>query len=147
MDSKDFKKIFGELAKLSGFENAFGGWFKESAESIIILELQKSNFGNYYQLNIKIFIQGIFGRRYLPSKDLVKGSMGHINFNETKDYKNAFDFDEPMDDDMRERQLNTLFENHIVPITNKTLSKSGVKELADKGAVLLLPVIKEELGW
>ena len=32
----------------------------------------KSNFGDYYELNIKIFIQGMFGNMCTRSKDLVK---------------------------------------------------------------------------
>jgi hypothetical protein len=146
MDSKEFKTVFGEVAKAHDFKKAFSGWYKESPECLSILELQKSNFGNYYQLNIKIFIQGVFEKTYLPSKDLIKSSMGHVNSSETKEYKNVFDFDEPMDDSIREERLKELFEKHIVPFTNKTLSKSGVKELAEKGEIFLLPAIKEELA-
>jgi hypothetical protein len=54
MNSKEFKNVFGELAKINGFLKAFGGWFKESTECIAILELQKSSFGDNYYLNIKI---------------------------------------------------------------------------------------------
>ncbi|MDX2002364.1 MAG: DUF4304 domain-containing protein [Chitinophagales bacterium] len=146
MDSKEFKTIFGEVAKAHDFKKVFSGWYKESPECLAILELQKSNFGDYYQLNIKIFIQGVFEKTYLPSKDLIKSSMGHVNSSETKDYKNVFDFDEPMDDSVREERLKELFEKHIVPFTSKTLSKSGVKELAAKGEIFLLPAIKKELA-
>ena len=68
MDSKEFKKIFGEVAKSYGFERAFGGWFKDSAESIVVLDLQKSNFGDYYEMNVKIYVQGMFGNSYSKSK-------------------------------------------------------------------------------
>lgn len=146
MDSKEFKTVFGEVAKAHDFKKAFSGWYKESPECIAVLELQKSNFGDYYQLNIKIFIQGVFDRTYLPSKDLIKSSMGHVNSSETKDYKNVFDFDEPMDDSIRKERLEELFQNHIVPFTDKTLSKSGIRELADKGEIFLLPAVKEELA-
>lgn len=145
MDSKEFKTVFGEFAKAHNFKKAFSGWYKESPECLAILELQKSNFGNYYQLNIKIFIQGVFEKTYLPSKDLIKSSMAHVNSSETKDYKNAFDFDEPMDNNLRIERLKELFENHIVPFTDKTLLKSGIRELAEKGDIFLLPAIKEEL--
>ena len=146
MDNKEFKTVFGEVAKAHDFKKAFSGWYKESPECLAILELQKSNFGDYYQLNIKIFIQGVFEKTYLPSKGLIKSSMGHVNSSETKDYKNVFDFDKPMDDNIREERLKELFEKHIVPFTNKTLSKSGVKELAEKGEITLLPAVKKELA-
>lgn len=72
--------------------------------------------------------------------------MGHVPTNETPEYKAAFDFDETMDDDIRKERLEEVFQNHIIPFTNKTLSRSGIKELADKGEVFLLPSVKEELA-
>jgi hypothetical protein len=145
MDSKEFKAVFGQVAKAHDYKKAFSGWYKESPECLAILELQKSNFGDYYQLNIKIFVQGFFQRTYSPTKDSIKRSMGHVNSSETKDYKNVFDFEETMDDDIRKERLKELFEKHIVPFTEKTLSKSGIRALAEKGDIFLLPAIKEEL--
>jgi hypothetical protein len=146
MDSKEFKKIFGEVAKSNGFESAFGGWFKDSAESIVVLDLQKSNFGDYYEMNIKIFIQGMFGNSYSRSKNLVKRDIGNIFRRQPPEYKSVFDFDEPMDDEKRKADLAKLFRDFIVPFTDKALSKSGIRELADKGEITLLPAVKEELA-
>lgn len=146
MNSKDFKNTFDQIANKHDFKKAFGGWYKDSTECLAILELQKSNFGNYYQLNIKIFIQGVFEKTYLLSKDLIKKSMGHVNSSETKDYKDVFDFDEPMKDETRKERLKELFTRHIVPFTNEALSREGIRKLAEKGDIFLLPVIKEELA-
>lgn len=146
MDRKEFKKLFGEVAKVNGFESAFGSWYKESAESFIILELQKSKFGNYFQFLIKIFIQGAFERRYSANKELMKSSIGHITLNEPTSYQRIFDFDQPMKDDERKEQLNQLFNNYIIPLKNKTLTKSGIRILAEKGEITLLPAVKEELS-
>lgn len=145
MNSKEFKALFGEVAKVNGFKKAFGGWFKDGPECISVLELQKSSFGDYYQLLIKIFIQGAFERTYMPNKDLIKSSMGHINSNETKAYKDVLDFDEPMKDNIRIELLEELFQNHIVPFTNKTQSRVNIKVLAEDGEIFLLPAVKEEL--
>jgi hypothetical protein len=144
MDSKEFKKLFGEVAKANGFESAFGGWFKDSAESIVVLELQRSSFANSNYLNVKVFIQGAFDRTYTPNKDLIKSSMGHIT-NQIRD-KEILDFDEPMDDEKRKEKLEQLFSEFIVPFADKALSKSGIRELAKKGEITLLPAVKEELA-
>lgn len=144
MDSKEFKKLFGEVAKANGFESAFGGWFKDSAESIVVLELQRSSFANSNYLNVKVFIQGAFDRTYTPNKDLIKSSMGHIT-NQIRD-KEILDFDEPMDDEKRKEKLEQLFSKFIVPFSDKALSKSGIRELAEKGEITLLPAVKEELA-
>jgi hypothetical protein len=90
MKSKEFKKLFGEVAKSNKFESAFGGWFKDSTESTIVLDLQKSNFGDYYELNIKIFVQGMFGNNYSRSKNLVKRDVGNIFRRQPPEYKSAF---------------------------------------------------------
>lgn len=145
MDSKEFKKIFSEVAKSNSFENAFGGWFKDSAESIVVLDLQKSNFADYYEMNIKIFIQGMFGNSYSRSKNLVKRDIGNIFRRQPPEYKSVFDFDEPMDDEKRKADLAKLFSDFIVPFTDKALSKSGIIELANKGKITLLPAVQEEL--
>jgi hypothetical protein len=146
MDSKEFKNLFGEMAKMHGFTKAFGGWFKEKPECIAALELQKSKFGDYYQLNIKIFIQGVFGKTYTISKELVKNSMGHINAGETQEYKDVLDFDKSMDDIKRQEQLEILFKNQIVPFTEKAMTREGIIGLFQKEELFLLPAIRQELG-
>lgn len=145
MISLEFKVIFGKVAKANNFFKANGGWYKESPECISILELQKSNFGDYYQLNIKIFVQGVFDRNYKPDKDLIKSSLGHVNSGENQSYREVLNFDNPLDDDFRVKKLEELFLNHIIPFTSKTLSKDGILELERQGKIFLLPAIKEEL--
>lgn len=145
MESKEFRKIFGKVAKSNGFESAFGGWYKESEECIVTLELQKSNFGEYFQLNIKVFVQGFFGQKYLPDKNLIKKSVGHIHIGETQEYKDIFDFDIPMNNEKREEKLTKLFKEYITPLTEKFLQKEGIKDLENRGNILLLPAVKEEL--
>lgn len=145
MDSKEFKNIFDEVAKRNNFEKAFGGWFIESFECIIVLDLQKSNFGDYYELNNKIFIQGMFGNTYVKGKNLVKKQTGDIFTRQPNNYKDVFDFDKSMDDDKRKRKLEDLFSEFIKPLTDKALSRQGLKELEAQERIFLLPAVKAEL--
>jgi hypothetical protein len=145
MDSKEFKNIFDNIAKVNDFERIFGGWFKESDECIVVLDLQKSNFGDYYQLMIKIYVQGTFGNKYSISKDLVKKDTGDVFRGEPPQYKDVFDFDTSINDDKRKQRLEELFSEFIEPFTKKVLSKSGIKELAEEGQIFLLPAVKKEL--
>jgi Domain of unknown function (DUF4304) len=146
MDSKAFKNIFDDIAKRNGFEKAFGGWFKESTECIAVLDLQKSNFGDYYELNIKIFVQCMFGNRYTKSKDLVKRHTGDIFTRQPNEYKDVLDFDTSMNFDRRKDKLEVLFSEFIVPFTDKSLSRLGLKELAEQEKIFLLPAVKKELA-
>lgn len=143
MNSKEFKNLFNTTAQANDFKKAFGSWYKESEECIVILELQKSSFADSYYLNIKIFIQGAFERTYLPNKELTKSSMGHIT-KQIRD-KDVLDFTEPIDYEERKADLIKLFNEFIVPFTNKSLSRSGINDLVDQKAITLLPAVKEEL--
>ena len=145
MENKDFKKLFGCLAQQNGFEYAFSGWIKESPECIAIIELQKSNYGNYYDMNIKIYIQGVFGNKYLKCKDLVKNDTGDIFTRQPPEYNSAFDLDSLMDSETRKNILSKLFIGFIVPEVDKNLTRAGIVEQARNGK-FILPAIKKELG-
>lgn len=146
MNSKEFKNLFGKIAQINGFERAFGGIFRESEECIVVLDLQKSNYGNYYQLMIKIYVQGMFGNKYSISKDLVKRGGGDIFRGESPQFKDLFNLDIPMDDQTREQRAEEFFKEFIMPFMDKALFRQGLRDLGARGEVYLLPAVKQELG-
>ncbi len=83
-------------------------------------------------MNVKIYIQGIFGTSYSKSKELVRDT-GDVFIRQPAEYKSVFDFDELMEEEKRKEKLEQLFSKFIVPFAEKALSKSGIKELAEKG--------------
>ena len=145
MENKIFKLMFKKIAINNGFEAAFNGWFKKSDECILVLELMKSNFGNYYQLNLKIFINGMFGKNHIVNKDLIKKEIGNIDRGEPKRFENALNLEFSIDDNERETELKILFKDFLVPFSEKALTKHGIYELAEKGEIYLLPAVKEAL--
>jgi hypothetical protein len=145
MNGKEFKGMFARIAKDNGFKAAFGGWYRQSSECIAALALQKSNFGDYYLLLINVFIKGAFGRTYQPDKKLIKSAAGHIMAGETPEYGFLLELDSSLDDGVREKGLQRLFRDHIVPFTNRALSKAGIREMAEEGTIVLLPAVNEEL--
>lgn len=145
MDITEFKICFDEAAKSSGFEKAFGGWFLESSESIVVLDLQKSNFGNHFELNIKIFVHGIFKKSYARNKELVKKYPGNVFRRQPPEFNDALDLDVALDETTRREKLNLLFRQFIIPFSSLALSRQGIRLLAEKGEISLLPAVKEAL--
>lgn len=145
MDSNNFKKIFGDFAKSSGFKSAFGGWFIENHETIIILDLQKSNYGNYFDLNIKIFIQGMLGNSYTISKSLVKSDIGDVFRRQPIEYNSIFNLDNDIEEIDRVADINKMFNNFIITFISKASNKKGLLQLAEKGDINLLPAVKKTL--
>lgn len=138
--------LFSDIAKSNKFKNAFGGWYQESDECIIVLYLQKSNHGDYFEMSIKVYVQGILGNRYRISKHLIKRDVGDIFRRHPSEYSAMFDFDTPMDKQKRRDKLEVFFSDFVVPFTDKALSKSGIMELAKNGDITLLPAVKSELA-
>lgn len=146
MNNNEFKKTFYDIAKANGFSYAYGGCFQQSAESIIVLELQKSNYANNYYLNFKIYIHNMFGINYVYNKDLVKKDIGDIFLRPPMKYNPALDLEENINDEKRILILTSLFNDFIVPLTEKALSINGIRELAKKKQIDLLPAVKKELS-
>ncbi len=147
MDSKQFKKVFLEIAKEYGFKNAFGGSYIESSTCIFILELQKSNFGNYFEINMKIYIQGAFGNTYIPNKDIIKNDIGDIFTRPLAKYHSIWELDNDIHDEERKNKIKLFFEEYIKPIQEKVLTISGIKELSteDNDHFFITPAVKNEI--
>jgi len=146
MNIKEFKLLLDNSSELYGFEKYFGGWIKASTECIAVLELQKSKFGNFYYLNIKIYIKGLFKRNYMPSKELIKNPMGDLTSRETQLRNSTFNLDDPITDEQRKDDLEKILDTIIMPFVNQTSTRSGILELASQNKIFLLPAVKEELG-
>ncbi len=145
METKEFNNLFKNIAKRNNFESAFGGWYKESNECIAALYLQKSNYGNYYELNIKIFIQGIFGKTYQKGKEL-KYAISAILGRQPEEYRDVFNLESVMECVLRKEKLEELFNEFIVPFVNSMLTREGIKKHALKDKDFLTPAVNKELG-
>lgn len=145
MESKDLKKVFGNIAKESGFSNKFGGWYRESEKSIVTLSLQKSNYADYFYLNIKIFIHGIFSQKYIIDKYLIKNHLGNIFLRSPKEYDEYFNFENNLIDDERINGIIKIFNDFINPFTQRALTIEGIKALAEEQKIVLLPAVQLEL--
>jgi hypothetical protein len=145
MDENEFKRVFGNLAARFGFERAYGGWFIESCETIIVLDLQKSNFDAHYYLNIKLYVQGLFGNEYRREKKLVKTDVGDVFTRSPIQYSDIFDLQSSIDISDRINRLAQLFSEYIQPIVTLGSTKAGIIELDKTGGLHVLPAVREEI--
>lgn len=145
MNSKEYKVQFSNIACQKGFKKAFGGWFIENQECIMVLDLQKSNYGNYFEVNIKIYIQGIFNTQYFIGKHLIKNDTGDIFIRQPQEYSDVFNFEEnKLSDYERIVKTNLFFDKFLSPFIAKAMTVQGLKELEIEG-LFILPSIKIEM--
>lgn len=145
MEKIEFKKLFGEIAKANGYIFQYGVWWKESPASISLLELQKSNFGNFYYLEIKVFVNGIVQEKHKITKSLVKAQTYCCFTRPSSQYTDCLDLDILMDTTKRKQCLELLFSGFVKPFSDKALTSEGIYELINEKRVLCAPSTKLEL--
>lgn len=145
MQTKEFKKIFNEIACLHHFHADFGGWYKHSDNCLLALELQKSSYSPFYYLNIKIYIDGAFGRSCLPSKELVLDHNGNFSTRQPRQFRDVFDLEVPMGKNQREQLLEAFFTQFLDPFSEQALSISGIQKLLEKKELCLMKSVQKEL--
>lgn len=145
ISTSDFKKLFNKVATNNGLKKIQGGWFIESKECIVTLNLQKSNYSNLYYLNIKTYIQGLSGENYKISKYLVVNDIGDIFIRAPLKYNKLFDLENNLSLEQREEKLNDLFNDFLNHYISMSLSKLKLLELADTLDIYILPEVKKKL--
>ena len=147
MDNKEFKKQLGDIIKSYDFKSAFGSWYKESDECIVVIRLQKSNYSNCYYLNIETFIQGAFGRKHSANRYLMK-ELYYGDVSQQITGSPIFDLskDVSMSDEERIKKLKTTFSDFVVPFTEQVLSKVGIIKMFEEKRIYLTPAVRDELG-
>jgi len=143
--SNIIKNAINASATNIGFKKAFGHWYKESEEVIVVLNLQKSGYSSLYYLNIKIYIIGIFNFSYEISKRLIINDTGDIFRREPVEYKSIMNLDNEMDDFERVAGIERMFKDFMAPFVDKALTLRGILVLVDENKIFLLPAVKIEL--
>lgn len=147
MDKKVFKNLFDEIAQKNGFERAFSVWFKEQDESMVVVDLQRSNYSHFYYVNINVYIQGFWGRTFKKGKDFNFGDGGAaLSTRSPKEYDLALDLENKINDQGRKELLEKMFTDFLLPFTKRTSTRSGIIEMYENDNYPLLPAVKKELG-
>jgi hypothetical protein len=145
MDIKHFKKIFTQVAMKHGFDSEFTGWFRESANCILALQLQHSAHGRQFDLNLKGYLKVKLESKSARTKEMVNQMSGHYFLRPPQALKTSLDMDQPLTDFERENQLNDLFVKFVDPVSSAMLVPSGLLRLADDGRIFLPPAVRQSL--
>ena len=145
MNLKVLKRTFAEITKSIGLETKFGGFVKETEEVIIVLSFQKSNYSSQVYLNIKLYIQGVFGKNYQLSREMVVNDVGDVFRRAPKDYDQIFDLGSDLPDNERIEYLKKFIDEFLSGFIQQASTVKGIMLLAEQGELYLLPAVKSEL--
>ena len=145
MNLKVLKRTFAEITKSIELETKFGGFVKETEEVIIVLLFQKSNYSSQVYLNIKLYIQGVFGKNYQLSREMVVNDVGDVFRRAPKDYDQIFDLGSDLPDNERIEYLKKFIDEFLSGFIQQASTVKGIMSLAEKGELFLFPAVKSEL--
>ena len=145
MNLNVLKRTFAEITKSIGLETKFGGFVKETEEVIIVLSFQKSNYSSQVYLNIKLYIQGVFGKNYQLSREVVVNDVGDVFRRAPKDYDQIFDLGSDLPDNERIEYLKKFIDEFLSGFIQQTSTVKGIMLLAEQGELFLFPAVKSEL--
>lgn len=137
--------MFGEVAASRGFRAAGGGWYREVSTGLFVLALQKSNFGNQFELNLKLFLNRAIPKDSASLKKMMKSMGGDIFRRQPEQYRSVFDLESGLSVTERKLSLEALFVEIVDKITTEACAPSGLLRLRDQGVIFLLPSVEAQL--
>lgn len=146
METREFKILFGSVAKEHGFTPAYGGWYLETPTGLFVLNLQKSNFGNYFELNLKLFLGLQLSSNGVELKKTVKSFSGDIFRRQPEEFREIFDLDAEISLADRRKLLEKLFAELIDRMASGFASQAEILRLRDEGVIFLLPTIEARVN-
>jgi hypothetical protein len=124
METKEFRKLLGELAEQSGFSPANSAWLRVTPETIVAVDLQRSAYSQRYYLNFRVWVQGFWNRSCSVSDELLRDT-GDIFRREPPEFSDVFDLENSIDPSARKLRREELFWALINPISDAFATREG----------------------
>lgn len=136
MSENVLRKTFDSVARYAGFSKHSGAWYLRQAETVAVIELQKSQYGPQYYLNVALWLLPL-GDSQFPREEKC-----HVRTRLTRLFpelegrlKQILDLQFPMDESIRGTELRDMLERLLLPALKEC---STIRGLQGRGGDLLL---------
>ncbi|MBA3734959.1 MAG: DUF4304 domain-containing protein [Actinobacteria bacterium] len=124
------------FGRQAGLEKKSGAWYRGGDEVIAVVDLQKSQYGPQYYLNLGFWLRELEGERY------PKGSECHILLRletlvpqERHRIVHLLDMEEDVPDEQRIEELVALLTDRVLPVIERAGTVAGLRALVDDGTL------------
>jgi hypothetical protein len=120
---------FDEFGKSSFGAKKSGSWYRRSEETIVVLNLQKSNYGPSYYVNVAIWLLAAGAADApKPSHCHVQTRLDRLLPAEMHDrLKALLDLDSPIGEDVRREELLALLGQHLLPLVEAAATLESLR--------------------
>jgi hypothetical protein len=129
MSARDVVQVtFGEFAKNAGFSRRSASWYRTGADVITVLNLQRSQYGPKYYINIGLWLVAL-GEATTPKEhhchirtrlELLVGDAREI-------LERLLDLGSPMGDEARASEIAAFLEVHLAPVLKASVSLESLR--------------------
>lgn len=150
IDSKPIKMALGAPLLEAGFKKKSDNWYLGNDEVVLLVNIQKSQYGNQYYVNCGVSVRALGGI------DFPKEQNCHIRFRLTailpeekrKEVEALFDLEsELLSDHQRGEEISRLAKNTVLPILQRCSCREGIVEAVRGGVLAKAMVHKQVKDW
>ncbi|PNI09774.1 hypothetical protein CXX84_05975 [Arthrobacter sp. AFG7.2] len=125
-----------DFMKSAGFSKKSGSWYRTTDEVITVVELQKSQYGLQYFVNIGLWLRPL-GKATAPKEQVchVRTRLSGLVGNEEGQLEALLDLGVPTPDSERAEKLTTFFEAHMGPALEPVASLESLRAGAGRKVV------------
>jgi hypothetical protein len=136
MTSNIIQATFDGFMKDAGFSKKSGSWYGVNDEVITVVELQKSQYGLQYYVNLALWLRSL-GEAKTPKEQAchVRTRLSRIVGSEEGRLSALLDLDVPMPDTVRAENLQSFLRTHLGPVLEATASLNGLRRDAGQRVV------------
>lgn len=110
MDKKAFIEFLNEVFKQFGFKKKGNNWFSETNDLKKVINLQHSNFGNYYYINYGWIIKNL----ELPGNSHIGGRLASLNKQENIRIDELLNLEKDIRQEDRKSELYAFIKSYLV---------------------------------
>src|ERR1700683_2441378 len=128
--NKIVEKAIDDLLSKAGFKRKGKVWYVDNAETFSLLELQKSNYGDQYYINLAVFV------KKLGSNPFPKEHQCHVRGRLTSLLKDKSDAEKSLDlenvsipMEKRIASVSSMIKDIALPLLSEMRSMGGIKRL------------------
>jgi len=122
------KKTLDGVAAYVGFSKHSGAWYLRQAETVAVMELQKSQYGPQYYVNVALWLLPLGDSQFPREENChIRTRLGRLFPEEETRLKQLLDLEFPMDEGTRETQFRDIVERLLLPALAECSTLDGLK--------------------
>jgi hypothetical protein len=139
MDKKLLINSFNTELKMAGFQKKSTTWYLDEGGIIKVVNLQKSNYGDLYYVNVSIFLKELDNDQFPSENEChIRTRMDNSMVDAPKDYDYLFDLENvKLSVENYQKEIKDCIQQNIIPQLDLIKSREGLLKVAQINPIML----------